>query len=72
MLVTLNMADLANQDLFAEGVGRLVGDFLFEHHHRVMDVNCWAVGAEGGILDRHVVIPVVHVINHAADRIEEI
>ena len=72
MLVTLNMADLANQDLLAEGVGGLVGDFLFEHHHRVVDVNRRAVGAEGGMLDRHVVIPVVHVVDHAADRVEKV
>ena len=72
MLVTLTMADLANGDLLAERVGGLVGDVLFEHHHRVVDVDRRAMGASGGILDRHVVIPMVHVIDHAADRIEKV
>ena len=45
MLVTLTMAHLADEDLFAEGVGGFVGDFLFEYHYRVVDVNRRAMGA---------------------------
>ena len=45
MFATLTMADLANEDLLAERVGGLVGDVLFEHHHRVVDVDRRAMGA---------------------------